>query len=317
MAGGHTPVMLAEVMAAVQPVDGDLCADATFGAGGYSRALLDAAACRVVAFDRDPDAIIRAGRLMAGYGDRFRIVHACFGDMANYLEAGSAQAVVFDLGVSSFQLDEAERGFSFAQDGPLDMRMSASGRSAADLVNTLEQDDLADLIYRYGEERRSRAIARAIIRARAEAPITTTARLASVIVSVLGPGKRGGVHPATRVFQALRIAVNDELGELRAGLEAAEQVLGPGGRLVVVSFHSLEDRVVKRFLQTRSGNQPRTSRHLPEVSAPTPPPSFTLPRRGAVRPGAEEIAANPRARSARLRFAIRTDAPAWTGREAA
>lgn len=317
MAGGHTPVMLTEVVAAVQPVGGEVYVDATFGAGGYSRALLDAADCRVIAFDRDPDAIARASRVMAGYGDRFSIVHACFGDMAAYLEAASVQAVVFDLGVSSFQLDEAERGFSFAQDGPLDMRMSASGRSAADLVNTLDQEALADLIYRYGEERRSRAIARAIIRARAEEPITTTSRLAAIVVSVLGPGKRGAVHPATRTFQALRIAVNDELGELRAGLEAAERLLSPGGRLVVVSFHSLEDRAVKRFLQLRSGNVPKGSRHLPDVSAPAPAPSFSLPRRGAIKPATQEIAVNSRARSARLRLAIRTDAPAWEGKEAA
>lgn len=313
----HAPVMMAEVVAALAPVPGDVIVDATFGGGGYSRALLDAAACTVIAIDRDPEAIARGADLAAHYAGRLRLLEGPFGDMERVLAAEGVTAVngvAFDLGVSSFQLEEAERGFSFSKEGPLDMRMGGDGPTAADVVNSADEADLADIFWRYGDEKRSRRIARAVTAARREAPIETTARLAEIVAAAIG--KRGAekIHPATRVFQALRIYVNDELGQLESGLKAAERLLAPDGRLCVVSFHSLEDRLVKRFLSVRSGQAPRGSRHHPsstETTASGAPaaPSFRLPFKKPRRPGEDEIARNPRARSARLRAAVRTEAP--------
>jgi 16S rRNA (cytosine1402-N4)-methyltransferase len=296
--------------------------DGTFGRGGYSRALLAEADCHVVGIDRDPQAVAhgRALEQDINFGGRLRVLDGCFGDMVALLADVGVErvdGVTLDLGVSSPQLDEAERGFSFLRDGPLDMRMSLHGASAADLVNTLDEGDLADVIYRYGEERRSRHIARAIVAAR---PIHTTLQLASVVHSVMRRSP-DGIDTATRTFQALRIAVNDELGELERGLAAAEALLAPGGRLAVVSFHSLEDRIVKHFLRVRSGGEAGGSRHRPD-SAPGRAPTFTLISKKPIMADADEAAGNPRARSAKLRAAVRTEAPAWpgpvsTGREAA
>ncbi len=302
-AGGHIPVMAAEVLAALGPRPGGRYVDATFGRGGYSRALLAAAPCRVLALDCDPAAEGAAAEIGRDCGDRFRFRRARFSEMEGVAvdEAfAPADGIAFDLGVSSPQLDDPARGFSFTP-GPLDMRMSAEGPSAADLIADLDEDRLADLIRRYGEEPRARRVARAIAFARSEAPIRTTDRLAAIVARA-APSD-GRTHPATRTFQALRIAVNDELGELDRGLAAAERLLASGGRLAVVSFHSLEDRTVKRFLRERSGAPPGGSRHRPPASAP--PASFRLLHRRAARPGAVEIAANPRARSARMRAAER------------
>ena len=302
--GGHIPVMVSEVVAAIGPRPGGHYVDATFGRGGYSRALLASAPCRVLALDCDPAAEGAAAALGRDCGDRFRFRRARFSEMEDVAadEAfAPADGIAFDLGVSSAQLDDPERGFSFAP-GPLDMRMSGEGPSAADLVAGLDEDRLADIIRRYGEEPRARRVARAIAAARSTAPVRTTDRLAGVVAGVVPAD--GRIHPATRTFQALRIAVNDELGELDLGLEAAERLLAPGGRLAVVSFHSLEDRAVKRFLRERSGAAPGGSRHRPPAS-PAHPTSFRLLHRRAARPGAAEIAANPRARSARMRAAER------------
>lgn len=305
-AAPHTSVLLGEVLAAMKPLAGETVIDGTFGAGGYTRAFLDAGA-KVVAFDRDPTAARFAETLPA---DRFRLVQARFSEMADELGEGTADAVALDLGVSSMQLDEAERGFSFMRDGPLDMRMSDEGPTAADLVNTTEPTELARIIYVYGEERQSRRIAGAIARRRAEQPFTRTLELADFIEKALG-GRRGAkVHPATRSFQALRIAVNEELAELEAGLVAAERVLKVGGRLCVVTFHSLEDRIVKNFLAVRAGRTPAGSRHAPPLAAGAPP-SFQLLFNGAQAPSEAEVQANPRARSAKLRAAVRTAAPVW------
>jgi 16S rRNA (cytosine1402-N4)-methyltransferase len=307
----HAPVMRDEAIAALEPARGGVFVDGTFGAGGYARALLDAGADRVIGIDRDPDAIAR-GRTWAGrYGDRLTLVHGRFGALdaiAAAEGAPSVAGVALDVGVSSMQLDEAGRGFSFLRDGPLDMRMSREGPSAADLVATLDEGRLADILHHYGEERAARRIARAIVRARAEAPIATTRRLAEVIAAALPAQRPGQIHPATRSFQALRIAVNDELGELARALAAAERALAEGGVLAVVSFHSLEDRIVKRFLQLRGGRAPRASRHAPEQAEDAP--AFTLLTRRAEGPGEEEVRRNPRARSAKLRAARRTGAPA-------
>ncbi|MDB5407479.1 MAG: S-adenosyl-methyltransferase mraW [Rhodospirillales bacterium] len=308
----HEPVLLAETLAALAPQDGGIYVDGTFGRGGYTAAILAAARCRVVAIDRDPDAIAAGAVQAAAAEGRLTLIAGRFGDMASLLEkAGIAvvSGVALDLGTSSPQIDEAERGFSFRMDGPLDMRMERDGSSAADLVNTLPEEELADLIYRYGEERLSRRIAKALVRARAAAPIRRTGELAEIVRSVV-PGQAGGIDPATRTFQALRIAVNDELGELDRGLAAAERLLEPGGRLAVVAFHSLEDRTVKEFLRRRSDTAPRGSRHLPAAGG-GPAASFRLLSRKAIRPSAAEEAGNPRARSARLRAAERLDAPAW------
>lgn len=303
----HVPVLLAEVVDAIRPAPGGTVIDATFGAGGYSRAFLRAGAA-VVAFDRDPGAARFAASLAET--QEFRLIAAPFSRMAEHVADRSVQGLAMDLGLSSMQLDEADRGFSFMRDGPLDMRMSSEGLSAADLVNGSEPAELTRIFRLYGEERQARRIAGALVRRRAEAAFERTLDLAEVVEKALG-GRRGAkVHPATRVFQALRIAVNAELSELEAGLLAAEQVLAAGGRLAVVSFHSLEDRIVKTFLYDRAGLQGEGSRHAPPRHA-GPPPSFTLIHKGAKTPSDAEIAANPRARSAKLRAAARTDAPVW------
>jgi len=303
----HKPVLLAEVVEALAPAPGRLIVDGTFGAGGYTRAFLEAGA-EVVAFDRDPAARAYAAGL-EGLGP-LKLVEDRFSTMSRMLPQHSADGVALDLGVSSMQLDEAERGFSLMRDGPLDMRMGAEGPTAADLVNEAAPAELARIFRSFGEEREGRRIAGAIMRRRAEQPFTRTLDLAEVVERALG-GRRGAkIHPATRVFQALRIAVNAELEELELGLVAAEQVLKAGGRLAVVTFHSLEDRIVKAFLTERSGRTPGVSRHLPPAQR-GPEPSFELIFNGARTAGAAETAANPRARSAKLRAAIRTAAPAW------
>ena len=303
----HIPVLLGQLLQAVAPVRGTWV-DGTFGAGGYSLGLLEAGADRVIGIDRDPAAIAMAAPLVAAAGDRLRLVHGDFAALDNHA-GGPVDGVVLDLGVSSMQLDQPQRGFSFLRDGPLDMRMAQDGPSAADLVNGADEALLADILFQYGEERASRRIARAIVRARATAPIETTGQLAEIVAGCLPRAKPGQSHPATRSFQALRIAVNDEYGQLAAGLEAAERALKPGGKLAVVTFHSGEDRVVKRFLQERSGRAGRANRYAPETAG-------EAPRWDAVAaPGAPdeaELAVNPRARSARLRVARRTAAPAGT-----
>ncbi len=308
----HAPVLLAEAMDALALRDGGVYVDATFGGGGYSREMLRRADCRVIAFDRDPDAIARGAALAGEAKGEFTLHQGRFGDLsADELVDG----VVFDLGVSSFQFDEAERGFSFQADADLDMRMEKAGPSAADAVNGLSETALAELIYRYGEDDDSRRIARGIARAREQEPITQTLQFAKIVEDAVGGRKGARTHPATKTFQALRMLVNDELGELARGLSAAEHALGPGGRLVVVSFHSLEDRMVKHFLTERAAAQGRGSRHAPDLP-PTRAPSFALEHKRAVSPSDDEIAANPRARSAKLRWATRTDAPAWDELEA-
>jgi len=307
----HVPVMLDEVLQALAPRNGGIYIDGTFGAGGYSRAILRAASCRVFAIDRDPDAIAGGQELAAQHAGRLILIEGRFGDMQTLLQAAdiaSADGVVLDVGVSSMQLDEAARGFSFMRDGPLDMRMAKAGPSAADAVNTLSQDTLGRIIHIYGEEQRARAIARAIITMRAAAPITTTAALVRAIETAVGRQRpQDRIHPATRTFQALRIYVNGELDELAAALAAAERLLAPGGRLAVVTFHSLEDRIVKRFLVSRSGMLPSASRHLPQGQA-GPAPSFELLFKGHREASEAEARRNPRARSAKLRAAIRTAA---------
>ena len=304
-AAPHIPVLIGPLIGAVTPVRG-LWLDGTLGAGGYARALLDAGAGCVIGIDRDPLALEMAQFWGVAYGDRLQLVQGTFSDLDSHAGA-PLDGVVLDLGVSSMQLDQAERGFSFTRDGPLDMRMSQEGPSATDLVNTASEARLADILFHYGEERASRRIARAIVSARAEAPITTTLHLAEIVARCLPRPKPGQSHPATRSFQAIRIAVNAEFEELAAGLEAAERALKPGGALAVVTFHSLEDRVVKRFLQLRSATAGGGSRHAP-ATAPDPA-RFTLVTRRAIAPDAAEIAANPRARSAKLRVARRTDVP--------
>lgn len=304
----HVPVLLRPILDAVAPVSG-LWIDGTFGAGGYARALLEAGADKVIGIDRDPLAHRMAQDWAGQYEGRLDLVEANFADMDQV--ARDADGVVLDLGVSSMQLDRAERGFSFLRDGPLDMRMSQQGPSAADIVNTAAEAELADILYHYGEERASRRIARAIVAARAEAPVTTTARLAEIVEGCLPRAKPGQSHPATRSFQALRIAVNDEYAALHRGLMAAERALKPGGWLAVVTFHSIEDRMVKRFLQSRSAGRARANRYAPEAQeAPAAP--FELVSRKAIQPDEDETRANPRARSAKLRLARRTAAPAGT-----
>jgi 16S rRNA (cytosine1402-N4)-methyltransferase len=306
----HRPVLLAEVIEALAPRDGAIYVDGTFGAGGYSRALLEAAQCTVFAIDRDPDAVKGAAPLLDRYAGRLHIVQGRFGDMFELLSArgvDAVQGVTLDLGVSSMQLDQAERGFSFRFEGPLDMRMERTGQSAADLVNDMAERPLADLIFTFGEEKKARRVAKAIVAARALAPIDTTQHLAEIVRRAIGPAK-DRIDPATRTFQALRIAVNDELGEIDRGLAAAERLLAPGGRMAVVSFHSLEDRRVKQFLRDRSGRNPKASRHLPMQGSETTS-TLRLIAPGGIEPGEPEIKANPRARSARLRAAERTDAP--------
>lgn len=305
----HIPVLLFEVLSAIGPIADRVVIDGTFGAGGYTKALLDAGA-RVVAIDRDPDAIAAGRTLEASSGGRLRLVQGRFSELDEH--AGeTVDAVVLDIGVSSMQLDQAERGFSFRADGPLDMRMGGAGVSAADIVNHARTGDLARVFSILGEERHAGRIARMIERRRAEKPFATTRDLADAIERVVPRKPTDKIHPATRVFQALRIHVNDELGELARGLAAAENILPPGGRLVVVTFHSLEDRVVKRFLAERSGKQAHGSRHRPEISIKTEPPSFRIVNRTPLTPSKGEQEANPRSRSARLRAAVRTGAAPW------
>ncbi|HET6185311.1 MAG TPA: 16S rRNA (cytosine(1402)-N(4))-methyltransferase RsmH [Acetobacteraceae bacterium] len=295
--------MCNQMLKLLAPRDGGSYLDGTFGGGGYARAILEAARCTVWAIDRDPEAIARGAELAARFAPRLHLLHGSFGAMLELAAAHGIAAldgVVLDLGVSSFQLDDPARGFSFRTDGPLDMRMSRTGPTAADLVNRLTERELANLLFELGEERASRRIARAIVAARAEAPIATTGRLAAIIRSVLPPD-RSGIDPATRSFQALRIRVNDELGEIRRGLDAAARLLAPGGRLVVVAFHSLEDRMVKRFAADLAGRAPAPSRHDPRGLLRRARPRYRLLTPRAMRPAAAEIAANPRARSARLR----------------
>jgi 16S rRNA (cytosine1402-N4)-methyltransferase len=300
---GHVPVMLAEVLAALAPRDGGIYLDGTFGGGGYAEAILAAARCTLYAIDRDPEALARGAAIAARHPGTLHLLRGTFGNMLSLLsESGvtTLDGVVLDLGVSSHQLDDPARGFSFRADGPLDMRMSREGPTAADLVNTLPEAELADLLHEFGEEKRSRRVARAIVAARAEAPIATTGRLAGIVRSVVPPD-RSGIDPATRSFQALRIRVNDELGEIARGLEEAAGLLAPGGRLVVVAFHSLEDRIVKRFMGEAAGRGGAPSRHDPRGLGPRAAPAFRQLTPKPLRPGKAEIAANPRARSARLR----------------
>jgi len=296
---GHLPVMLSEVLEMLQPRDGAHYVDGTFGGGGYSSAILEAADCKVLGIDRDPDAIARGQALVQRFGGRLTLVQGEFSHMDEFTQA--TDGVVLDLGVSSFQFDQPARGFSFREDGPLDMRMSLSGESAADVVNTADERSLTQIIARYGEEKNARRIARAIIAAR---PITGTAQLAAIVSEAQGPAAlRLAIHPATRTFQALRIHVNDELGELERGLDASLKILRPQGRLVVVSFHSLEDRMVKQFLVGRSTAAPRASRHAPVTAAPKA--AFQLLTHRPRTPSETEIASNPRARSAKLRAGLK------------
>ncbi len=303
----HEPVLLEEVVAGLAVQPGSTLVDGTFGAGGYTKALLGAGAGRVIAFDRDPTAIAEGASLVPD--PRLRLVHERFSRMDRALiDLGEApvDGVALDIGVSSMQLDRAERGFSFSKDGPLDMRMSQAGQSAAEFLNNGDEAEIARVLKDYGEEPRARAVARAIVAAR---PLTRTAELAAVVRKALGYRQGQKSDPATRTFQAIRIHLNAELEELEQGLRAAERVLRPGGRLAVVTFHSLEDRIVKRFLKERSGNLPAGSRHRPQI-ARGPAPTFEKVAK-PVSPAASELARNPRARSARLRTAVRTDAPAW------
>ncbi len=311
-AAGHVPVMRDEVVAALAPRAGGVYVDCTFGEGGYARAILAAAECRVFAVDRDPRAIALARDLAAANDGRLEVMEGCFGDLEALLVArgvSGVDGIAFDLGVSSAHLDEAERGFSFRADGPLDMRMGSSGETAADLVASLPEQELARILFEYGDERRARRVASAIVEARAAEPILRTGRLASIVRRVV-PMSRDGIDPATRTFQALRMAVNDEPGELLRGLAASERLLAPGGHLGIVAFHSFEDRVVKDFLRQRAGNLPGPSRHQPLAisGAARREPSFRLVERRPLVPTAAEIAANPRSRSARLRIAERTGA---------
>jgi 16S rRNA (cytosine1402-N4)-methyltransferase len=313
-AGGlarHIPVLRAEVLEALAPRAGGIYLDGTYGAGGYTAAILATPDTKVLALDRDPRAIAGGFDAVDAAAGRLTLVEAQFSELESVAKAQGIEAfdgIVFDIGVSSMQLDEAERGFSFRQDGPLDMRMSGRGESAADLVNHADEATLADIFYYFGEERLARRIAKAIVAARIEAPITTTARLAEIVGRVVH-AKPGAIHPATRSFQALRIAVNDELGELVGGLAAAERVLKPGGRLAVVTFHSLEDRIVKQFFAARSGRGEAKSRPLPGEPVKAAP-SFALIGKQPIEASPTETAENPRARSAKLRFAERTEAPA-------
>lgn len=313
----HIPVMRDQVVAALSPQPGEVHVDGTFGNGGYSRALLESAeGVTVYAIDRDPEAIRRGRDMVDHFKGRFVLLEGRFSEMEALLARQGVTVVhgiTLDVGVSSFQLNSADRGFSFQADGPLDMRMEQKGESAADVIASRTEAELADIIYKLGEEPRARRIAKAIVTARQAAPLLRTGQLAAIIADTVGYGRPGKkkIHPATRSFQALRILVNDELGELARALDAAERLLAPQGRLAIVAFHSLEDRIVKTFLAERAGRLPLGSRHLPQNEDKGPAPSFHLHRKGAIKPDAAEIARNPRARSARLRVAVRTDAPAW------
>lgn len=308
---GHVPVMLTEVLDALQPKDGGIYVDGTFGAGGYTRAILDAANCTVYAIDRDPEAFARAKTMAQEYPNRLFPLHGTFGSVESLLQAadvGKIDGLVLDLGVSSMQISTPSRGFSFRDDGPLDMRMAKEGYSAKDAVNGLSEQELADVIYTYGEERASRRIAKKIVEARREKPLETTRELANIVHSVLP--MHGGIKTdtATRTFQALRIYINDELGEIERALDAAEKLLARGGRLVVVSFHSLEDSLVKNFLKGRAGKNANISRHLPQ--APTAAKITFMIEGGGIKPTDAETSANPRSRSARLRCGIKTEGDA-------
>jgi 16S rRNA (cytosine1402-N4)-methyltransferase len=311
----HIPVLVEQVMEALAPVEGAVIVDGTYGGGGYSRAVLAVASCRVLAVDRDPDAMERAWE-HAGRDSRLIPAPGRFGEIDAISRAAGYEhvdGVMLDLGVSSFQIDEPARGFSFMREGPLDMRMERRGPSAADAVNRLTEGEIADIFHYLGEEPFARRLARGIVQRRRLQPFETTLDLASYVERTLGGRQGKRTHPATRVFQALRMFVNDEAGELVRALLAAERVLKDGGRLVVVTFHSIEDRIVKNFLRTRSGHSPGLSRHAPEIPVGAPP-SFELVYRKAVEPSLDEVERNPRARSARLRWAIRSAAPAWGGR---
>ena len=304
---GHIPVLIHEVLDTLAPQDNETHIDGTFGGGGYTRRILDAAKCNVIGIDRDPHAVTRGHELEKEY-DRFKIVEGCFGDMGELINE-PVDGIVLDLGVSSFQIDQAERGFSFQKDGPLDMRMSQDGLSAADIINTYDEKEIADILYKYGEERKSRRIASRIVERRKTQKFETTLDLAELIESTLGKKRKpNDAHPATRSFQALRIAVNDELGELDRALEASIKLLKPNGRLVVVTFHSLEDRRVKTFFREMSGDTPNVSRHVPIAAMPDDENDvyFTCPTRRAIAPSDTETQSNPRARSAKLRYGIRT-----------
>jgi 16S rRNA (cytosine1402-N4)-methyltransferase len=309
-AAPHVPVLLDEVVEALAPAPGETHVDGTFGAGGYTKAILGKGAARVFAFDRDPEAIQYGEALAATCGGRLTLVPERFSRMRQALRSHgveSVDGVTLDIGVSSMQLDQAERGFSFQADGPLDMRMGREGQSAADFLNRADEAEIADVIYHYGDEPKSRRIARAIVAAR---PIERTGQLADIVRRAVGHKPGAKKDPATRTFQAIRIHVNEELAELEGGLAAAEQVLAPGGRLAVVTFHSLEDRIVKQFLKARSGALPAGSRHLPARAQAGPAPTFEAVAK-PVRAGDAETSANPRARSATLRAARRTAAPPW------
>lgn len=307
----HIPVLLAEVVNGLAPKDGGLYVDGTFGAGGYTLALLQAAACAVWAIDRDPEALSQGRSLAEIYPGKLNLVQGRFGDLAALLldqGVSGVDGVALDLGISSMQVDDRSRGFSFLRDGPLDMRMEQSGMSAADAVNSLPESDLADIIYKYGEERYSRRVARAIVEARKSRPFSRTLHLADTIRAEVRRSQ-DGIDPATRTFQALRIYVNDELGELERGLAGAEQLLSPGGHLAVVSFHSLEDKIVKAFMRNRSGRKPNPSRHVPAPQDGPATQTFELVNARAITPTKREVRDNPRARSARLRIAKRTSMP--------
>ena len=311
---GHRPVMLDEVLEWLALKDGDVIVDGTFGGGGYSRAILDAAQCTVLGIDRDLDAILRAEK-MAEETDRLVPLLGRFGEMdALVRNAGydAVSAVALDIGVSSFQIDQPDRGFSFMKHGPLDMRMGAAGPTAADVVNMMSERDLANVIFRLGEEKQARRIAKMIVAHRKEKPFETTTELAETVENAVGGRKGSRIHPATLTFQAIRMYVNDELGELARALCAAERLLAPGGRLVIVTFHSLEDRMVKQWLRDRAGKTSSGSRHLPMMQK-GPDSTFELAVSKAVLPSDNEVEGNPRARSAKLRAAIRTDAPAIEG----
>jgi 16S rRNA (cytosine1402-N4)-methyltransferase len=307
-APGHIPVMLDEVIASLHPKAGAIYVDGTFGAGGYTRAILNAADCKVYAIDRDPEAYQRAIDMAKEFPGRLFPLNGCFGSIAELLQEVGVEKIdglVLDLGVSSIQIGTPGRGFSFQHDGPLDMRMSMEGQSAADVVNTADEEDLANIIYNYGEERASRRIAKAIVEAR---PLTTTKQLTTVIHKVLPMHGGMKTDTATRTFQALRIYVNDEMGEIDRALGAAEDILIPGGRLVVVSFHSLEDWRVKNFLKEKSGRTSNASRHMPIQNVKEAAPLFAVEKVNGLAPTEAEVARNPRSRSARLRYAIRTEA---------
>ena len=321
MKGGiHRPVLLEAVIAAINPHAHAMYVDGTFGGGSYSRALLESADCKVWGIDRDLEACIRSRELSKEFGKRLTMIHGKFGNMKKLLGARSIEGVdgiMLDLGLSSFQIDDPDRGFSFRHDGPLDMRMSINGPTVAEFINETDQTELANIIFKYGEERRSRRIARAIVAARSKAPITRTVELANIVRNCNRPAQKGpkAIDPATRTFQALRIFINDELGELQRGLHAAESLLAVGGRLAVVSFHSLEDRIVKAFLRDRSGSSSRESRHTPHANSVERPPTFKELTRRAIRPDQLETITNPRSRSARLRTAERTDATPWQAQQ--